>query len=153
MDYCNCLLAGLLVYQTDGIQTVLDDAARLVFGWSRRDHVTPVLRHRLHCLRAPLRIQFKVALLVYKAVNNLAPDYITSYCGSSSTDDRRSTLRSADKAIFIEPKTRTEFCKKPFSYAGPHQWNQLPLCVRQSPSIDIFKTRLKTFLFSKSYCD
>ena len=105
-DYCNSLLAGLPVYQTDRIPTVLNDAARLVFGGSRRDHVTPVLRDRLHWLRAPQRIQFKVTLLVYKAINNLAPDYTTIYCRSSSTNDRRSTLQSADKAILIEPKTR-----------------------------------------------
>ena len=81
----------------------------------------------------PQRIQFKVALIIYKAmmaINNLAPDYITSYCRSSSTNDHRSTLRSADKAILIKPKTRTKCGKKSFSYAGPHRWNQLPLCVR-----------------------
>ena len=140
--------AGLPVYQTDCIQTVLNDAVRLVFGESRRDHVAP---DHLHLLCAPQRIQFKVALLVYKDTNNLAPDYITIYCRSSSTNGRRSTLRSADKVILIEPKTRTEFGKKSFSYTGPHQCNQLPLCVRQSLSVDIFKTRLKSFLFSKSY--
>ena len=152
VDYCNSLLAGLPVW-CDRIQTVLKNAARLVFGGSQRDHATPVLRDRLHWLHTPQRIQFKVALLVYKAINNLPPDYITIYCRSSSTNDRRSTLRSADKVILIESKTRTEFGKKLFSYAGPHQWNQLPLCVRQSPSVDIFKTWLKTYLFSNSYCD
>ena len=104
VDYCNSLLAGLPVYKTDRIQTVLNDAARLVFGRSQWDHVTPVLRDRLHWLCAP---QFRVALLVYKAINNLAPDYITVYCQSSSTNNCRSTLRSADKAILIELKTRT----------------------------------------------
>ena len=74
VDYCNSLLAGLPVYQTDRIQTVLNDAARLVFGRSRRDHVTPVMCNRLQWLRAPQRIRFKVALLVYKAINNQAPD-------------------------------------------------------------------------------
>ena len=58
VDYCNSLLAGLPVYQTDRIQTVLNDAARLVFGGSRRDNVTSVLRDSLHWLRAPQRIQF-----------------------------------------------------------------------------------------------
>ena len=134
VDYCNSLLAGLPVYQTDHIQTVLNNAARLVLGGSRWDHATPFLRDRLHWLRAPPRIKFKVALLVYKAINNLAPDYITIYCRfsstndrrsinnlapdyitiycrSSSTNDRRSTLRSADKAILIKPKTETEFGK------------------------------------------
>ena len=80
MDFCNSLLAGLPVNLTDRIQTVLNDVARLLFRSSRRDHVSHVLCDRLHWLRAPQRIQFKVALLVYKAINNLAPDCITSFC-------------------------------------------------------------------------
>ena len=75
-EFYNCL-SGLLqqfpcrstIYQIDRIQTVLNDAARLVFGGFRRNHVTPVLRDRLHWLRALQRIQFKVALLAYKAMN------------------------------------------------------------------------------------
>ena len=45
----------------------------------------------------------------YKAasINDLSPDYITSYCISSSSKQRRSTLRSADKGNLIEPKTVT----------------------------------------------
>ena len=83
VGYCNGLLVGLSAYQTNRIQAVLNDAARLIFGASRRDHVTPILRDLLHWLRAPQRLEFKVALLVYKALNNLAPDYIASYCQSS----------------------------------------------------------------------
>ena len=94
---------------------------------------------------APQRIQVRITFLVYKAITILAPGYITSHCRSSSTNDRQSTLWSASKSILIEPKTRTETWKKSLSYAGPYQWNQLPLCVQQSPSVDIFKTRLKTF--------
>ena len=133
VDYCNSLLPGRSVYQTDRVQTVLDDAARLASDGSRRDDATPVMRDRLPWLRAPQRVQFKVALLVDKAIDNLAPDYIASYCRSSNTNDRRSTLR-----------------KKSFSYGGPHPRNQLKFCVRQSPSVNIFKTKLKTFLFFKS---
>ena len=66
---------SLPAYQTDRIQIVHNDAARLIW----RDHVTPILRHRLHWLRVPQRIELKVALLMYKGINNLAPDYITSY--------------------------------------------------------------------------
>ena len=71
VDYCNSLFVDLQTYQTNRIQAVLNDSVRLIFGGSRRHHVTPILR-----LRAPQRIEFKVALLVYKALNNLAPDYI-----------------------------------------------------------------------------
>ena len=40
VDYCNSLLAGLSFYQIDRIQINIHDAARLVVGRSRRDHVT-----------------------------------------------------------------------------------------------------------------
>ena len=141
VDYCNSLLVSLPAYQTDRIQIVLNDAARLIFGGSRSDHVTPILRQRLHWLSATRRIEFKVALLMYKGINNLSPDYITSYCISSSINQRRFTLRSADKGNLIEPKTVTEFRKRSLAFAGPHLWNKLPINIRQSSSVDIFKKR------------
>ena len=77
VDHCNSFLVYLPAYQTDRIQTDLNDAARLCFDGSRRDDVAPVLCNRLHWLCALERIQFKVVLLVYKAINNLVP--VTSW--------------------------------------------------------------------------
>ena len=79
VDCCNSVIVGLPAYQANRIPAVLNDAARQILGGSRHDHVTPILRDRLHWLRAPQRIEFKVALLVYKTFNNLAPDNIASY--------------------------------------------------------------------------
>ena len=53
VDYCNSLLAGLPVHQLDRIQSVLNYAARLVYGRRKYDHVTPLLRDNLHWLRVP----------------------------------------------------------------------------------------------------
>ena len=59
---------------------------------------------------------------VLNDINNLAPDYITSYCISRSTNQHRSTLRSADKGNLIEPKSVTKFGKWSFAFAGSHLW-------------------------------
>ena len=40
-----------------------------------------------------------------------------------------------------------------FSSMGPHIWNELPFGVKISENINIFKSKLKTYLFSKSYDD
>ena len=45
---------------------------RVIFAGDRRDHITPLLRDKLHWLRARVRITFKLSLLVYKAINGLA---------------------------------------------------------------------------------
>lgn len=100
-------------------QAVLNDAVRLIFGRSRLDHITPILRDHLHWLSAP-HIEFKVALLVYKAHNNLAPDYIAGYYQSSSINQCQSILCSAEEGILMISKTVTKFSKQSFTFAGPH---------------------------------
>jgi len=47
-------------------------AARLVFVSSKCDHITPLLR-QLHWLKVPWRIDYKLAVLVYKCLHGLAP--------------------------------------------------------------------------------
>jgi len=40
-----------------------------------------------------------------------------------------------------------------FSVAGPQEWNCLPPEVTSASSLATFRTRLKTFLFTKPYPD
>ena len=51
-----------------------------------------------------------------------------------------------------EPKTtRKTFADRAFSVAGPRIWDSLTYEIRDIKSIDIFKCKLKTFLFAKCY--
>ena len=38
-----------------------------------------------------------------------------------------------------------------FNICGPFLWNKLPLEIRKSKSLDIFKRNLKTHLFKKRF--
>ena len=69
VDYCNSILAGIPKYQISHVQSILNVAARVIYGQARFDHVTPTLRDRLHWLYVPERIQFKRCLLVYKVLH------------------------------------------------------------------------------------
>ena len=70
LDYGNSTLAGIALYLLKRLQLVMNSAARLVFGSSRYNHVAPLLR-QLHWLMAAERIDFKLALLVYKCQQHL----------------------------------------------------------------------------------
>ena len=48
------------------------------------------------------------------------------------------------------PRLKT-YGEKCFQFAGPKEWNNLPLLIRESPSIYIFKSRLKTYLFNCAF--
>ena len=72
LDYCNSLYCGLPKREIDKLQRVQDCAARLVSGIRRSDHITPVMRD-LHWLPIGARIDFKILLLIFKILNDLAP--------------------------------------------------------------------------------
>ena len=62
LDYANSVLTGLPAYLVKRLQSVLNAAARLIYGLRRFDLVSNALIS-LHWLRIPERIQFKLAVL------------------------------------------------------------------------------------------
>ena len=108
-----------------------------------------VYAQSLHWLPVAFRIDFKVNLFVFKALNGLAPQYISDLL-SPHIPSRH--LRSADKALLVPPKTKlvTEG-DRAFAARAPLLWNQLPLEIRQSTSVSTFKRLLKTYYYKKAF--
>jgi hypothetical protein len=75
VDYCNVAFANIPKRQTDRLQAIINDSARLVSSARKFDHITPFLRDDLHLLKVPERNEFKLCLLVYKCMHNMAPSY------------------------------------------------------------------------------
>ena len=75
LDYCNSLLYGRPNFQCDRLQKILNAAARVICVIPKFDHITP-FPIKLHCLPVYFRIQFKILLLVCKALEGKAPLYI-----------------------------------------------------------------------------
>ena len=76
-----------------------------MFFASRSDHVTPLLR-RLHWLRAPKRIVYKLALLAYRSLHGLAPVYLAHVLHPVTDLPGRRRLRSASSLTVAVPSTR-----------------------------------------------
>jgi len=75
LDYCNAILVGLPQTTLSSLQRVLHAAARMVLNLRPCDDVTPALLE-LHWLPIAERIDFKLCLLVHKALVGHAPQYI-----------------------------------------------------------------------------
>ncbi len=112
------------------------------------DHITPILQS-LHWLPIKFRISYKILLLAYKALNDLAPAYLTNLL--SRYNPTRS-LRSQNSGLLVVPRiAKSTKGGRTLSYLAPKLWNSLPDNVRGSDTLSLFKSRLKTHLFSQSF--
>ena len=95
------------------------------------------------------RINFKIAILVFKCLNGLAPSYL---CDLIELYKPPRNLRSSDKHLLKVFKTKyVTLGDKSFCHAAPTVWNELPIELRKETSIEIFKSKLKTFYFRKAF--
>jgi len=93
------------------------------------------------------RIQYKMAILVHKCVNERAPEYlITDCCWAGS---RRFGTRSAGRRMLKVVRMNTSFGDRSFAAAASRVWNGFPDAVRNSAlSEDAFAKLLKTYLMN-----
>ncbi len=101
LDYCNALLGGCPAPSLNKLQIVQNAAARVLTRSGKYDHITPILQS-LHWLPIKFWISYNILLLVYKALNDLAPAYLTNLL--SRYNPTRS-IRSQNSALLLVPTT------------------------------------------------
>ena len=148
LDYCYSLMFGIPKELISQLQKRRNHAARVITKWRKYDHITPVLVD-LHWLPVKQRIDFKIPLLTYKTLNGLALAYMRELLIPYSP---KRTIRSTENHPLTPPRCRLEyFGRWSFAATAPTLWNNLPLNIKQAPSVDIFKSRIKTHLFQLAY--
>ena len=138
---------GLPQYQINKLQSIQNTAARIINKLHKHDHITETLK-TLHWLPVKSRIIFKIALLTYKTMNNLAPSYLKDLLNVYRPTR---TLRSSSQSLLKKTIIYTNTGRRSFKYSAPEIWNSLPLNIRQSETITSFRKKLKTYLFSIAY--
>jgi len=79
VDYCNSLLYGIAEGLTQRLKRVQNMAARLVLGLRKYDQISGAIRG-LRWLPVRQRIDYKVALLIYKYFHGLTQPYLARQC-------------------------------------------------------------------------
>ena len=86
------------------------------------------------------------------AWHSTAPTYLDSLI-SLKPQSCYSPRRSCDTLLLKQPSFKSKVTRgdRSFTCAAPKLWNALPFEVRDSKSLDIFKSKLKTHLFRLAF--
>ncbi len=122
LDYCNALLDGCSARLINKLQMVQNAAARVLTRTRKYDHISPVLS-TLHWLPIKHRIDFKILLITYKALNGLAAQYWSELLSHYSPP---LPLHSQNSGHLIIPRiSKSTAGGRSFSYLMPKLWNNL----------------------------
>ena len=155
VDYCNSVYGKLSEKNIRKLQKIQNNAVRFIYGlygnkW--REPILPYLK-KLHFLPIRYRISFKICLLVFKCINNIAPNYLKDMVKLREQRRRSSRLDDDFFRLKVSPRPNLSRSEGAFSYIGPKLWNDLPLSLRSLNSIEVFKQSLKAHFFDIAFND
>ncbi len=88
-------------------------------------------------------------LFIFKCLHGLAPSYL---CDLLTVHAPTRAQWSTDQMLLDVPWSRLRLRgDRAFIVAGLKLWNSLPLHIRTSPTLDIFKSCLKTYFYSLAF--
>ena len=137
-DYCNIVWGNCEITLRNKVQKLQNRAAR-VLTCSSYDVDAGHLFKPLGWKNLACQQQIQRAMLVYRCLHGLAPNYL------SSKFERREVaynLRDSENKLNV-PLPRTNYYKNSFSYSGAILWNSLPCNLKEAESLGQFKRLLK----------
>ena len=137
-DYCSPVGDCLSSYLSDKLQKLQNHAARVITK-SPFDASSNHLLSTLSWERLSLRRKKQKALMMHKAMNDLAPEYLQSLFSQRHSIYN---LRNCEGRLILS-KLSTNYLKRSFSHSGAMLWNNLPKSLKNAASVEHFKRNIK----------
>ena len=136
-DYYSLVWGNCGKTLSNKLQKLQNSAARVITS-SNFDVDVDSLFHKLSWKDLKSQRQIQNALMVFKSLNGLVPEYPTS----KFIKRNESNYSLRDSVNKLVPFPRTNDMKNSFSYSGATLWNSLPCNIRESGSLNQFKRLL-----------
>jgi exonuclease III len=150
LDYCSSAwYSGLSVLLKNKIDIVQRKTARYVLNRGPRDHIGQGEFKSLNWLTVPDRVRFFKMLHMFKVTGGFSPPYLAEKFTPVSEVHGYGT-RGSGANFFLPKGVSLGPMSTSFVYTAIKEWNDLPLELKRTSSVDNFKTNLKSYL-SRGY--
>ena len=87
------------------------------------------------------RMKYHSMVYIYKCLKNLTSDHTSNLFQRITTENRRSARLNDDQKLIV-PKIKNNFLKNTIFYSGVMLYNNLSYEIRNSFSLNCFKTKV-----------
>ena len=129
------------------LQTLENRAVRIVTPSKYDTANHPQLLKDLEWLNVHNIIKFDTAALMYKVHNEIVPDPIIDLFDKTETMHKYST-RSVTNQNYLLKRTNLNKGERGILVAAVKVWNDLPASIKESESLELFKSKLKHYLLT-----
>ena len=150
LDYANSILIGVPDVTIKQLQCVQNIAAKVVLQADKYASPRECMKN-LHWLPICKRVEHKLLTIVYKCTRGIAPNYLQELLKKHIPIRPGLHSGSSSTKLVVPRVTRQTFVARAFSVCGPRLWNSLLADITAAPTVDQFKTRLKTYMFRQIY--
>ena len=146
-NYCCVVWDNCNKTYADKLQKLKNRAARVLTS-SSCDTAADSLLEKLGWRKLDTQRKFEKAVMVYKSLNGLAPDYLRPMLIDRSSVTNYSLRDTEGKLAVPKAKPRTNYLKNSFSYNGAVLsvfWNSLSTELRKTNNLSEFKSSCSRF--------
>ena len=141
LEYGSIVWDGCTQNEKETLEKLQLEAARVVTGLTR-SAATHCLLKEIGWISLENRRKIQKLVTMYKAKTGNLPDYLNVLIPDLVSENSQYNLRSNDDYVTLS--CRTQIYYQSFIPSSVRLWNELSLEIRNSPSLNIFKNKLKS---------
>ena len=140
INYASTIWSNACANQIKRVNSLHRRGAKLIFSGDSLS--TTEKLNKMNILPLHSQLTYNKLILMYKAHTNLAPQYLSDLITIAT--------KRYNSNKYILPYVRIDLFKSSFAFFGPSAWNSLPEYIKESRSLQSFKSNLRNFLLKEN---
>ena len=142
MDYCCYIWGKDNKTYINKVHKIQNRIGKIMLDLPLKDHSRSIYAE-LQISTFNNRCKYHTAVLVYKIVNNMSPSYLTVSVSNNVSYNLRS---KSHKDLVLSSRPKTNYFKDTFQHYSMTIWNSIPLNIRNTSTLNSFKTIYRRYL-------